>query len=71
MQATIPPGVEYNATLSLDAMIRRGLTYPEKLTSTCKQVASVMLKKADIADRKAVRMLTNRLVAHAYTESGL
>lgn len=35
-----------------------------KITNTCKQIASVTCKKVDIADKKMVRHLTNRLVQY-------
>lgn len=66
----IPPTALYNAQLTLDAILNRGMREPSRLTSTCKQIAQVALSKIGDINRKHVRVLTNRLVLHAHEAVG-
>lgn len=59
----IPAGAEYNASMVLSHMLDRGLKAPAKLTQTCRGIASVVLAKFDVADKRILRCLTNRLVS--------
>ena len=61
---TLPPAVEQSAIVTIEAMRERGFNQPHKLTTTCKQVAVVILSKLNVNDNKAVRILTNRMVSH-------
>jgi hypothetical protein len=72
---TIPAAIEQQAIQTIDAMAARGLTHPHKVTSTCRSIAIVVLSKWNEGDKKAIatltRMLTNRMVAHAYEKEGI
>lgn len=68
---SIPPAIEQQAFSTIDAMRERGFNQPNKLTITCKQVATVILAKWDNADHKWIRTLTNRMVAHVYEKDGV
>lgn len=62
----IPPAIEQQAISTIDAMNARGMKHPASLTSTCRQVAVVILAKWNESDKKLVRILTNRMVCHCY-----
>jgi len=73
-----PPTIlEQQAIRTIDAMTTRGLTHPHKVTSTCRSIAItiIILSKWNEGDKKAIatltRMLTNRMVAHAYEKEGI
>ena len=62
----IPKGIEYNATRTMTAMLDHGLKHTNNLTNQCRQIAYITCSKAGIANRKVIRMLTNRLVSIAF-----
>jgi hypothetical protein len=47
-------------------MMERGLRHPHTITTTCKQIATVVLAKLDNVDKILVRKLTNALVMYAW-----
>jgi hypothetical protein len=66
MTDPIPAAIVQQAETTIAAMTERGLKDPHKLTSTCRSIAVVLVAKWDSADKKAIRILTNIMVAKAH-----
>jgi hypothetical protein len=60
----LPAGVEQQAIKTIDAMNERGFKHPRNITAQCKSIAIVILGKWNDADKRMIRCLTNRMVAH-------
>lgn len=68
---TIPVVIEQQAFTTIEAMSHRGFKNIQAVPSTCRQVAVVVLAKWNEADKRMVRHLTNKMIAHLYDIEGV